>query len=110
MGASVTIDASRRVGIAPLNRLTVKTAVVGRLLVGVTRRTGDSEGWSFVRRTLNVRMAVDAGKHAAVDGIFESLGVDVQADRLALDFMGQCGITVAGEAFFRGRFRKLFAS
>jgi hypothetical protein len=53
-------------------------------------------------------MAIHAGKHAAVDGILEASGIDMQTDRLTVDFMGQRGIAVAGQAFFRSRFRRLF--
>ena len=54
-------------------------------------------------------MAIDAGKHASVHGIFESLRVDVKADRLAVDVVCQRGVAVAGEALVRGRFLGLFA-
>ena len=48
-----------------------------------------------MRGILYVRVAVDAGKHAAVDGIFEGLRIDVQADRLAVDVVGQGGVAMA---------------
>lgn len=57
----------------------------------------------------NIRVAVDTGKHAAVNGIFEMLRIDVQADRLAIDVVGQRSITVAGQAFIRRRFWRLLA-
>ena len=62
-----------------------------------------------MRRTLYVRMAIHAGKHAAMDGIFEALRIDVQADRLAVDVMSQRGIAMASQTLFRGRLRGLFA-
>ena len=62
-----------------------------------------------MRRTLYVRMAIHAGKHAAVDGIFEALRVDMQTDRLAIDVMSQRGIAMASQTLFRGRLRGLFA-
>jgi hypothetical protein len=48
---------------------------------------------------LYVRVAVDTRKHAAVDGVFESLRVDVKAYRLSIHLVRQCGVAMAGEAF-----------
>jgi hypothetical protein len=42
-------------------------------------------------------------------GIFERLGLDVKADRLAVDVVGQRGVAMAGEAFVRGWFLGFFA-
>ena len=60
--------------------------------------------------SFNIRVAVHTGKHAAVNGIFEMLRIDVQADRLAIDVVGQRSITVAGQAFIRRRFWRLLVS
>ena len=57
-----------------------------------------------MRGTGDVSVAVDAGEHAAVDGIFEGLRIDVQADSLAVFIVGQRGVTVAGQAFIGGGF------
>jgi hypothetical protein len=50
-----------------------------------------------MRGTLYVRVAIHAGKHAAVDGIFKRLGIDVQANNLAIHFMRKRSVAVAGE-------------
>ena len=101
MRAAMAIDAGSGLVVAALNCLAVETAVVRSLLVGVARRASDFQGRRFVRGTLYVGVAVHAGKHAAVDGIFEALRIDVQADRFAVHVVGQRGIAVAGEALFR---------
>lgn len=45
-------------------------------------------------------MAVDAGEHAAVNGMLEFGAVDEEADGFAFDLRGGCGVGVAGEAGF----------
>jgi hypothetical protein len=50
-----------------------------------------------MRGTLYVRVAIHAGEHTAVDGIFERLRIDVQANNLAVHFMRKRSIAVAGE-------------
>ena len=55
-----------------------------------------------------IGVAVHAGEHAAVDGIFESLRIYVQADRFAVDVMSQGRIAVAGEAFICGGLGRIF--
>src|SRR5215469_6949652 len=89
--------------VASLDRLGVKAALVGSLLVGVAGGTSNFLRRSFVGCTLHVGMAFDAGEHAAVDGILEGLRIDVQADGLAVDFMSQRGIAVTGKTFIGGR-------
>ena len=56
----------------------------------------------------DVSVTVDAGEHAAVDRIFEGLRIDVQADCLPIYIVSQSGVTVAGEAFIRGGFGRIF--
>ena len=68
--AAVTIDAGGGLAVASLDGLAVKAAIVGGLLLGVAGGAGDFQGRRFVRRTLYVGVAVHAGEHAAVDGIF----------------------------------------
>jgi hypothetical protein len=53
-------------------------------------------------------MAVHAGEHAAVDGVFEFLGINVKADRLAIDFMRQGCVAVAGKALINSWLWSLF--
>jgi hypothetical protein len=57
---------------------------------------------------LSYRVAVNAGKHAAVNGTFEGLRVDVEANRLSVLVVGQRGVAVACQAPFRCRFWKLW--
>jgi hypothetical protein len=99
VGAAMTINAGGRVAIAALDRFRVKAAFVRRLLISVAGGASNFLGSYFVRRAFYVGMAVDAGEHAAVDGIFESLRIDVQADRLAIFLVGERGIAMASEAF-----------
>ena len=40
-----------------------------------------------MRGALYVGVAIHTGKHAAVDGVFERLRIDVQANNFAVDFM-----------------------
>ena len=43
-------------------------------------------------------MAVHAGEHPAVDRVLELSRIHVQAGDLAIDLVGEGGITVAGQA------------
>lgn len=62
-----------------------------------------------MRGTLDVGVAVHAGKHATVDGIFESLRIDVQADGFTVDLVSQRRIAMASETFFSSGFWRLLA-
>lgn len=104
MRTAVAINAAGGMRVAPLHSLTVKAAVIGGLLIGVAGRAGNFLRSGFVRCALYVRMAINAGKHAAVNRILEGLRVDMQADSLAVDVVRQAGVTVAGETFISGRF------
>jgi hypothetical protein len=54
--------------------------------------------WSrCVSCALYVRVAINARKHAAVDGVFEGLRVDVEANRPTVLLMSQRGVAVACE-------------
>lgn len=105
----MTIDARGCVAIAALDGLGVKTALVGRLLVGVASGARNFLGRGFVSRAFYIGVAVHAGEHAAVNRIFESFRIDVQADGLAVLFVGERGVVMAGEAFVCGWFGRLFA-
>jgi hypothetical protein len=102
--AAVAVDATRRFAISFAHRLAVETAVICRLLIGVTSCAGDFQRSGLVRRALNIRVAIHAGEHAAVDGILEALRIHVQADRFAVYLVRQGGIAMAGHALFCGRF------
>lgn len=99
MWTAMAVHASGSLAVASLHGLTVKAAIVGGLLVGMARRTGNLLWSGFVRGVLHVGVAIHAGKHAAVDGIFEGLGINMQADGLSVDVVGQRGVAVAGQAF-----------
>ena len=105
----MAIDAGGSIAVAALHGLAMEAAIVGSLLVGVARRTADFKRWRFVSGALYVGVAVHAGEHAAVNRIFERLGIDVQADRLAVDVMGKGAVAMTGEALVRGGFGMLFA-
>ena len=106
--AAVAIDAGRRRAVAALHRATVEASVVRSLFVRVAGCTSDFLRDRFVRRAFYIRMAVDAGEHAAMNGVFESLRIHVQADRLAVLLMRQRSVAVAGEAFVRRGFGRFF--
>ncbi len=106
--ASMAIDASGGVTVASLHRLGVETALVRGLLVGVAGGASDLLWRSLMRRTFDIGVAVDAGEQAAVNGIFEMLWIDMQANGLAVYFVAECRVTVAGKALICGRLRRGF--
>ena len=63
-----------------------------------------------MRRGLQIGVAVHAGEHAAMDGVLEGLGVDVEAGGLAVNFVRKSGVGVAGETIVRGGLWWLFGS
>lgn len=108
MRAAVTVDTGSCVGVSALYRLCVKAAIIGSLLVGVAGSAGNFLRSGLMRRALDVGMTIDASEHAAVNGIFERLGIDVKADGLAVFVVSEAGIAVASEALICGRFLRLF--
>lgn len=102
---AVTVCAGRGVAIPALHGFGMMAAIVGRLLIGMAGGATDLLGSRFVRGAFYVGVAVHATEHAAMDGILESLGVDVQADRLAVYFVTQGSVAMAGEALVNGGFR-----
>ena len=94
--AAVTIHTSGSVAVSAGHGLGVVAAIVSGLLVGVAAGTADFLGRGFVRGALYIGVAVHAGKHAAVNGIFKVLRINVQADRLAVDIVRESGIAMAG--------------
>src|SRR6202158_542270 len=107
MRAAVASDACGGLVVASLDCLAVEAAIVRSLLVRVAGFAADFQRRSFVRGTLDVGVAVHAGEHAAVDGIFERLRIDVQADGFAIDLVSQRGVAMTSETFFRSGFRRL---
>lgn len=97
--AAVAVDTSGRVRVPAFHGLGVKAALVSCLLVCVAAGTRDPLRRSFMRGTLNVRVAIHAGEHAAMDGIFKRLRIDVQTNNPAVHFVRQRSIAVAGETF-----------
>ena len=110
MRAAVAVDAGGGMGISALNRLGMEAALVCALLIGVAGGAGNLLGRRFVGCVLYVGVAVHAGEHAAVDGILESLRIHVEANGLAIHFMAEGGVAVAGKARIRGRFWRLLGS
>jgi cbb3-type cytochrome oxidase cytochrome c subunit len=53
-----------------------------------------------MRQTLHIRMAINAGEHIAVDGMFQLPSIHKQARLLAVHFRRQGGVGVAGKAVF----------
>ena len=108
MRAAVTVDASGRIGVPTLNGLSVKAAFVGSLLVRVAGGTRNVLRRGLMPGTLYIRVAIHAGEHAAMDGIFKRLRIDVQANNLAVHFMRQRSIAVAGETLVSRRLGGIF--
>src|SRR5215472_7266876 len=64
---TVTVRARRCFPVSGFDRFRVITTVVGCLLIGVAGGTGYL-GWRiFVRRRVHVSVALNTGKHSAVD-------------------------------------------
>src|SRR4029077_11886675 len=82
--------------------------LVGSLLIGVAGCTTDFLWRGLVGSGLYVGMAIHTREHAAVNGIFELLRVNVQAFRFAVDLVRQGGVAVAGETLIGSRFGGVF--
>ena len=106
--AAVAIHAGGRAKVAALDSFAVEAAIIGGLFVGMAGGATDFLWSVFVRGALYVSVTIHAGKHAAVDGVFEFLRIDVQADRLAIDVVAEGVIAVAREALFGRRFGRFF--
>ena len=104
----MTVCAGRGVAIPALHGFGMMAAIVSRLQIGMAGGATDLLGSGFVRGAFDVGMAVHAAEHAAMNGILESLGVDVQADRLAVYFVTQGSVAMAGEALVNSGFRGIF--
>ena len=109
MRAAMAIDAGGSLAVTTLHGFAVEAAIVGGLLVGMASGASNFLGNGLVRSAFYVGVAIDAGEHAAVDGILESLRIDVQADGLAVFLMRQRSIAMANEAFVCGWFERAFA-
>ena len=65
---------------------------------------GDLLGRCLVNRPFYIGMTIHAGEHASVDGVLELVFVYRKTDFLAVYFLRQGGIGVAGKAIFVLRF------
>lgn len=106
--AAVAIDTGRCMRVSALRGFGVEAAIVGGLLVSVARSACDLLRSRLVRGRLHVGMAIHAGKHAAVNRVFECLGIDVEAYGLSILIVRQGSIAVAGETFICSGFGRLF--
>jgi len=61
-----------------------------------------------MRGALYVGVAIHTSKDAAVDGVFERLGIYVQAHNFAVYFVRQGSIVVAGETLLSRGLRRIF--
>jgi hypothetical protein len=105
--ASVAIDAGCGVH-ASCHSFRMEAAVVRSLLISMAFGTSDFLRRAVVDRTLDIVVAVNAGKHAAVYGIFKGLWIYIKADGSAIYIMRQRGVAVAGQAVIGSGFRGLF--
>jgi hypothetical protein len=111
MNVAVAIDTTRRLLVAGRTRLGMQTVVIRLLLVAVALRAGWLGGRGFMRNRSDILMAIRATEHAAVNGVLELLLLHLQAHLLAIFFLGQRWVVVAGEAIRISellRFRRLF--
>ena len=108
MRAAVAIHAGGCIRISALNRFRVVAAIVGGLLIGVACSAAYFLRSRLVRCAGHVGVTVHTREHAAVDRVLELLRIDLQADRLAVDFVSESGVAVAGQAFICGGFGRLF--
>jgi len=99
MRASVAIDTSSRLVVPAHRRLRMIAALIRGLLFSVTCGAGNSLRRPLMKRALYIRVAIHTGEHAAVDGIFKCLRIDVQADGFAVHLMRQGSVAVASETF-----------
>jgi len=58
----------------------------------------NSQRSRLMRKALHVLVAVNAGKHAAVNGVLEFGLIHEQADGLAVFLRGQASVAMAGKA------------
>ena len=107
--AAVAIDAGRGLAVARPDGLGVIAALVGGLLVGMALGASNPARPDFMGRSFDVGMAVDAGKHAAVDRVLESVRVYEEADLLAVYVGRHGGITMAHQAIFVAGLGRWFA-
>ena len=96
MGAFMTIHTAGGGLSIRLVRFCMITVLVGFLRVSMALGTCDLCGGRLVRRRLYIFMTINTGKHAAMDGMAELVGIDIQADRLASNLLCQAGVGVAG--------------
>jgi len=61
-----------------------------------------------MRGALYVGVAIHTGEHAAVDGIFKRLRINVQANNFAVHFVRQRSIAVAGQTFLNRGLGEIF--
>lgn len=81
----MAINAGRGVVIAILDCFRMEAAIVRGLFVGMASGTNDLGRSCLMRRRLNVSVAVDAGKHPAMNRHLEFLLIDVEADRFPVN-------------------------
>lgn len=81
-----------------LRGLRMRAVLVGGLSIWVTLRAGDFLRRRVVRQGFDVGMAIDAGKHCAVNGVLHPGRIHEEAMRLSVDIDGQASVAMAGEA------------
>ena len=76
------------------------TTQENNLRVRVTLGAGYFLGCCIVNQPLHVGVAINTGKHAAVDGVLQFAFVHIQAGLFAVHVRGQRGVGVASKAVF----------
>ena len=106
--AAMAIDTSSCSVISRRNCLGMEASIVSGLFISMAFRAGDLLGRAFMSCTLDVTVAIHAGEHSAANGVFERLGIYVEADRLSAYLMAECRVAVAGKAFIRAGLGRMF--
>ena len=96
--SSVAILAVGRGRCACLVRLGVKAVRVRSLRIGVALHAGYLLRSRLVDQTFHILMTIHAPEHAAMDGVFELVPVDKEADFSAVLVIGQSGVGMTRKA------------
>ncbi len=95
--AAVTVLAVCRCAVAGLVRLRVQAVRVSVLRIRMALGAGDLPRGGLMDQAPYILVAINARKHAAVDGVLELVLIHIQADLLAVHFRSHGRVGVAGE-------------
>ncbi len=76
-------------GTTGLSQLGMEAMRVGLLRIAVAVGAADSLRWRLMGEALDVFVAVDAGEHAAMEGVLKLVAIDEESNRLAVLLFAQ---------------------